>query len=66
MYTNTTCYVLTAATCITLNEQLADTKKLDSYPLFLCFTDYSLVEVIYLLIRLSPACETQRILIETV
>ena len=66
MYTNTTCYVLKAATCITLNEQLADTKKLDSYPLFLCFTHYSLVEVIYLLIRLSHACETQRILIEMV
>ena len=46
MYIDTTCYVYTPATCITLNEQLADTKIYfaEAHNVF-TFQKYSLVEV---------------------
>ena len=54
MYINTTSYVLTAATCITLNEKFSDFENLVS-TIPLLFKNYSLVEVIYMLIRFNKS-----------
>ena len=56
----TTCYVLTAAIFITMNEYITDIKNLLSTMSFL-FKNDSLVKV-----RLGSSCETQIILIEMV